>query len=94
MALRVLDENDEQIEVPTETLESLRMNRWTSDHETHRAMWEVQCLLQLVDASFGDSPNEVTNGEVIQVAIQGIERLMANAISRSGWTGLGERWEG
>lgn len=57
-------------------------------------MWEAQCLLQLVDEAMSAGTRTVDSDKcVVQVAIQGIERLLAGAINRTGFTALGPRWE-
>lgn len=74
-----------------EVLENLRTNEWAFDDTTHHILWESQCILALIDEAMGDNANNV-EGEKVRLAINGVERLIAGAIARAGWTGIG--WEG
>ncbi len=74
---------------PTPTRrQELEGNAWTCDYETLRALWEAQAICKLID-------NEMDGGEfdkqAVQLAVQGVDRLLAGAIKRTGWDGLG--WE-
>jgi hypothetical protein len=64
----------------------LEGNNWVCDFQTHRVLWEAQCICSLIDDAM-DSGS--FNSEVIQLAVQGVERLLAGAIARTGWTGIG-----
>ncbi len=67
---------------------TLEQNRWVCDYETHRVLWEAQSICSLIDDALDCSSFKK---EAIQLAVQGVERLLATAISRTGWDGIG--WE-
>lgn len=85
--LRVLNEKGEQLNVSPEKLESLSGQNWICDYDTHRMLWEAQCILRLCDAMTDDDDEPWP--EVAKMAMQGAERILATAIRRVGWEPIG-----
>jgi hypothetical protein len=67
-------------------VDELKQHNWVCDYETLRVMWEAQCICRLVDDAMDGGQPSI---EAVQVAVQGIERLLAVAIGRTGYTGIG-----
>jgi hypothetical protein len=71
-----------------ELKKQLEDNKWVCDYETLRALWEAQSICRLIDEAMDNPEHEK---QVVQLSVQGVERLLAAAISRAGWSGAG--WE-
>ncbi|MGX5731941.1 hypothetical protein ACWKWK_15595 [Pseudoxanthomonas beigongshangi] len=90
--LRVLEGKGKRLNVSSEQLKSLSMQKWVCDYDTHRMLWEAQCILRLCDEITNE--NDEPWAEVAKIAMQGAERILATAIRRTGWGPIGWSEEG
>lgn len=90
--LRVLEGKGKRLNVSSEQLKSLSMQKWVCDYDTHRMLWEAQCILRLCDEITNE--NDEPWVEVAKIAMQGAERILATAIRRTGWGPIGWSDEG
>ncbi|MCI1711854.1 MAG: hypothetical protein LKM32_09335 [Chiayiivirga sp.] len=77
--------------IPADKVDELRSNNWVCDYETHRLLWETQAMLRLIGDAFPDSSDGMdgTQSELLSLATQGVERLLAGAIRRTSWSPIG-----
>lgn len=74
--------------VSSDRLKELEQHDFACDYETLRMLWEAQCICSLIDDAMDGGEFERMK---VQLAIQGVERILARAIKRTGWDGCG--WE-
>ncbi|HSD17219.1 MAG TPA: hypothetical protein VLC71_08195 [Thermomonas sp.] len=75
-------------EPPTSVRYGLELNKWVCDTEMREALWEAQSILRLA----GEALDDERDREVAQQAVLGAERLLVAQIRRTGWEGMGNRW--
>lgn len=87
-AAKVLDERGQQLDVAQDVLQALEVNKWVFDGDTLEMMWNAQCICRCIDLTIESGNADM---EVVQQAVQGVERILATAIKRSGWGPIGWR---
>lgn len=92
MAMQVLDEQGNPLDVSEDQLKQLQGQRWVCDYATHRIMWEAHAILRLADDALDQNAEEYS--ELSQFAMQGAMRLLAMNIERTGWQPGGQSGEG
>lgn len=72
--------------VSVNKLDELGLNDFACDYETLRALWEAQCICSMIDDALDGCEIDKVK---IHLAVQGVERLLAGAIKRAGFDGVG-----
>lgn len=75
-------------ELSEATRDLLQINNWVCDFEMHEALWQAQSILSLA----GEALDDENEREVAQQAVLGAERILVTQIRRTGWEGMGSRW--